>query len=87
MDEICTSIGADSLGYVSLEALIAATKVPSERLCRACFDGIYPIEVEDAHHVGRQVMEGIERRVTRGLDAEGVGTGTAGGALDALARP
>lgn len=87
VEEICTSIGADSLGYVSLEALVAATKVPSERLCKACFDGDYPIEFEDAHQVGRQVMEGIERRVTRGLDAEGVDTGTAGGALDALAHP
>ncbi|HEY0697367.1 MAG TPA: amidophosphoribosyltransferase, partial [Micromonospora sp.] len=39
------SIGADSLGYVSLEGLIAATEQPKTRLCRACFDGEYPIDL------------------------------------------
>ncbi|MBE6478368.1 MAG: amidophosphoribosyltransferase [Propionibacteriaceae bacterium] len=45
VDEICRSIGADSLGYVSLEGLIRATHVSKENLCRACFDGEYPIPV------------------------------------------
>jgi amidophosphoribosyltransferase len=44
-DEICASIGADSLGYVSLDGLIEATTIPSSRLCRACFDGQYPTPV------------------------------------------
>ncbi len=39
------SIGADTLGYVSLTGLIAATEQPKTRLCRACFDGEYPIEL------------------------------------------
>ena len=39
------SIGADTLGYVSLAGLIAATEQPKTRLCRACFDGEYPIEL------------------------------------------
>ena len=47
VDEICRSIGADSLGYVSQEGLIAATGVAEDRLCRACFDGVYPIEVPE----------------------------------------
>ena len=38
------SIGADSLGYVSLPGLVAATEQPRTRLCRACFDGEYPID-------------------------------------------
>src|SRR5690606_26907919 len=38
-DDICRSMGADWLGYVSLEGLVAATTVPKSRLCRACFDG------------------------------------------------
>ena len=45
VDEICRSLGADSLGYVSLAGLIRATHVPKENLCRACFDGEYPIPV------------------------------------------
>ncbi|MFV0407194.1 MAG: amidophosphoribosyltransferase [Propioniciclava sp.] len=44
-DEICRSIGADSLAYISLEGLVASVGVPKQRLCRACFDGQYPIEV------------------------------------------
>src|SRR5580693_4377165 len=46
--EIMATIGADSLGYVSLEGLIGATTIPADRLCRACFDGQYPIPVEQA---------------------------------------
>src|SRR5690606_33800900 len=29
-------LGADSLAYVSLDALVAACELPAERLCRAC---------------------------------------------------
>lgn len=43
VDEICRSIGADSLSYVSLEAMVEATRVPKDSLCRACFDGEYPV--------------------------------------------
>jgi len=85
--EICTSIGADSLGYVSLEAMVRATTVASDRLCKACFDGRYPIPVEQDDLGARQVLDGIERRVAMSVDAEGVPVGTSGGAADALERP
>ena len=45
VEEICRSIGADSLAYISLEGLVASTGLPKRRLCRACFDGQYPIPV------------------------------------------
>jgi len=45
VEEIRVSIGADSLGHVSLDGLIAATTLPRQRLCRACFDGEYPLGV------------------------------------------
>ena len=54
--EICASIGADSLGYVSLEGLIAATTLPADNLCRACFDGRYPVPVSDRER-GKDVLE------------------------------
>jgi amidophosphoribosyltransferase len=38
-------IGADSLAYLSLEELVAATGAPAEAFCRACFDGEYPVPV------------------------------------------
>ena len=71
IDEIRTSIGADSLGYVSLEELIEATTIPAEKLCRACFDGIYPVAIPDPQVVSTQVMEGIERRVNATSNADG----------------
>jgi len=55
-DEIRVSIGADSLGYVSLSGLIEATTLPAERLCRACFDGHYPVPVADSDR-GKYVLE------------------------------
>ena len=58
------SIGADSLGYVSLDGLVAATEQPRSRLCRACFDGNYPIPLPAPELVGKHVLEGIERSVT-----------------------
>ncbi|MER7455430.1 amidophosphoribosyltransferase [Micromonospora sp. NPDC126480] len=60
------SIGADTLGYVSLSGLIAATEQPKSRLCRACFDGEYPIELPAANLIGKHVLEGVGRRVTAG---------------------
>jgi amidophosphoribosyltransferase len=57
------SIGADSLGYVSLGGLIAATEQPKSRLCRACFDGEYPIGLPADNLIGKHVLEGVDRRV------------------------
>jgi amidophosphoribosyltransferase len=55
-EEIRVSIGADSLGYVSLDGLIAATTLPKERLCRACFDGDYPLGVASEEQ-GKHLLE------------------------------
>jgi amidophosphoribosyltransferase len=56
IEEIRQSIGADSLGFVSLEGLIEATTLPAGRLCRACFDGDYPIPVADGEK-GKHLLE------------------------------
>src|SRR6201999_2522458 len=56
--EICASIGADSLGYVSLDGLTEASQIPASRLCRACFDGRYPTPVDDAGH-DRHILDGL----------------------------
>ena len=59
IEGIRRSIGADSLGYVSLDGLIAATEQPKTRLCRACFDGEYPIELPADDLIGKHVLEGV----------------------------
>ncbi|RKR89063.1 amidophosphoribosyltransferase [Micromonospora pisi] len=101
-DGIRRSIGADSLGYVSLAGLIAATEQPKTRLCRACFDGEYPIELPAGNLIGKHVLEGVGRRVAdhaaeTGEQRSEDGPDGAGdtpeplvsspGALDALQRP
>ncbi len=63
VEEICNSIGADSLGYVSLDGLVTATTVASDRLCKACFDGNYPIELPPEDQMGKFVLESIAKSV------------------------
>jgi amidophosphoribosyltransferase len=45
LDEICRVIGADSLGFLSREGLLASVRRGDDRHCTACFDGIYPTDV------------------------------------------
>jgi len=46
VEAIGRGLGADSLGYISTDGMIAATGQPPERLCTACFTGTYPVPVE-----------------------------------------
>jgi amidophosphoribosyltransferase len=57
IDEIRQSLGADSLGYVSLSGLTQATGIEANYLCRACFDGIYPIALPDPVNRGKFLLE------------------------------
>ncbi|MDP3968759.1 MAG: amidophosphoribosyltransferase [Nocardioides sp.] len=94
VEEICRSIDADSLAYISLEELTEATKVPKNDLCRACFDGEYPIPLPDSQHLGKHLLETGGAPASADLpgvvrtDADGLATSlTGGGATDALRRP
>ena len=44
--EVRDFIGADSLGYLSIDGLIKAIGLPKEMFCLACFTGDYPIPVQ-----------------------------------------
>jgi amidophosphoribosyltransferase len=81
VDEICGHIGADSLAYVSLDGLVAATTIPGERLCRACFTGDYPIALPTAEQLGKHLLETMSGDPSPDTLLEGLGAG------DALARP
>jgi amidophosphoribosyltransferase len=110
VEEICASIGADSLGYISTEGMIEASGQPRERLCTACFTGEYPVPIPQSAQLGRHAVETLPglspdddplaaasarpaavgagaQGVPGRVDADGVSTGLAGGAADALARP
>ena len=44
--EICDFIGADSLGYLSVDGLVKAVDLPKDIFCLACFTGDYPVPVQ-----------------------------------------
>ncbi len=44
--QICRFIGADSLGYLSIDGLLKAVALPEDHFCLACFTGDYPIPVQ-----------------------------------------
>ncbi|WP_168583173.1 amidophosphoribosyltransferase [Gephyromycinifex aptenodytis] len=57
VEEVCRSIGADSLGYISQEGMIESTLQPRERLCTACFTGEYPMALPDHATLGKHILE------------------------------
>ena len=57
IEEIRASIGADSLGYISLEGMVEATNQPADQLCQACFTGEYPIPLPDDSLLGKHLLE------------------------------
>ncbi|MGE5830010.1 MAG: amidophosphoribosyltransferase [Micromonosporaceae bacterium] len=89
IDGVRRSIGADSLGYVSLDGLVAASDQPRTRLCRACFDGQYPIPLPDEDVIGKHILEGMQRRIAADHPTpEAVGPLAASpGGEEALLRP
>ncbi len=56
-EEIAASVGADTLGYISLEGMVDATKQTTDTLCTACFTGTYPIELPDESLLGKHLLE------------------------------
>ncbi|MCA9782682.1 MAG: amidophosphoribosyltransferase [Candidatus Cloacimonetes bacterium] len=50
-DELCRTLGADSLKYLSLEGMLRATEKDPSHFCTACFSGNYPEKV-DAPRLG-----------------------------------
>jgi amidophosphoribosyltransferase len=84
------SIGSDSLGYVSLDGLVAASEQPRSRLCAACFDGSYPIPLPDEARLGKHLLEftGPPAETVSGAASGDAGPLAVGyGAADALNRP
>jgi amidophosphoribosyltransferase len=63
VEQVCASIGADTLGYISLEQLVEATTIDQPKLCTACFTGEYPIELPAPELLGKHMLEGISRAV------------------------
>jgi amidophosphoribosyltransferase len=52
IEEMCEHIGADTLGFLSLDGMMQAVAArksgPADGYCNACFTGNYPIAIGDA---------------------------------------
>jgi amidophosphoribosyltransferase len=55
VEQIQDYVGADSLGYLSLDGMVEAAGGDKASFCRACFDGEYPIPVPEG--AGKFVLE------------------------------
>jgi len=58
VDEIRDYLGVDSLGYLSLEGLLACEREP-RNFCRACFTGEYAVAVDPT--AGKLALENLHR--------------------------
>jgi amidophosphoribosyltransferase len=86
VEEIGASLGADSLGYISMDAMIEATEQPAAQLCTACFTGTYPIELPPADRLGKHLLEQSE--LPLGAPEDGLTTVVPGsGGANALEHP
>jgi amidophosphoribosyltransferase len=57
VEEIREHIGADSLAYLSLDAMVEATDTDKGSFCLACFNGSYPIDIPESVCVGKMALE------------------------------
>lgn len=58
IEEIREHIGADSLAYLSQDAMVDATGADKHDFCLACFDGEYPIGIPESIRRGKMALEG-----------------------------
>ena len=63
VEEIRDYLGVDSLGYLSLEGLLACEREP-DHFCRACFTGNYPVAVDPT--AGKLSLETMRRTAESG---------------------
>ncbi len=59
VQDICDEIGADSLGYLSIEGLIRAVSLPKNIFCMACLSGDYPMQIPADLKVSKFSFEDI----------------------------
>ena len=62
VNEIAASLGADSLGFISQDGMMAATKQPTRNMCTACFTGNYPIELPAEERRGKSLFDTSESK-------------------------
>jgi len=61
IEEICKYLNADSLAYLSKAGMVAATGLPADAFCMACYDGDYPVPFDPK--LEKHIMERRRARV------------------------
>jgi amidophosphoribosyltransferase len=61
VDEIRRYLNADSLAYLSKEAMVKATGLDMDSFCMACYDGNYPVPYDPT--VDKEIIERRRRRI------------------------
>ena len=57
LGEIERHLGVDSLAYLSKEGMVEAANDHSNRFCTACFDGAYPIPMDETVRASKLTLE------------------------------
>ncbi|MDQ3877066.1 MAG: amidophosphoribosyltransferase, partial [Actinomycetota bacterium] len=57
VDGISAHVAADSLAYLSIEGMLAATQVPVDGFCTACFSSSYPVPIPKHELRTKHVLE------------------------------
>jgi amidophosphoribosyltransferase len=60
VEEICQLIGADSLGYLSVDGMLKATRRPPESFDVSVFTGEYPVDIGE--HYGEIAKGDVQRQ-------------------------
>jgi len=88
VDEISRSIDADSLGYLSIDGMIAASRQAESKLCTACFTGDYPIGLPQDRSGNRRLESVTGQDPLFNNDTNSAPSlATSPGGTDALERP
>ena len=57
LEEIAAHLGVDSLAYLTKEGMVEAAQANASNFCTACFDGAYPIEMDDSLRNSKLMLE------------------------------
>jgi amidophosphoribosyltransferase len=57
LEEIAAHLGVDSLAYLSKAGMVEAAQANAGQFCTACFDGAYPIDMDEAVSSSKLMLE------------------------------
>ena len=57
LEEIAAHLGVDSLAYLSKQGMVEAALANASHFCTACFDGAYPIAMEESLRNSKLMLE------------------------------